>query len=451
MNAANIQLDMNIRESSSKAPQRIEAAGKDSSFEKALKKAKDETAPQDEVSSDQNAAKAEQADLSKSEKKEIKEDRLIKELAEKKNPEEKGKLKNSEEVNIKGLLVKNAEESVPEENAVDLKEVLVKETAEKSKKGKEAVVAEDIKADNSATVQEESLLAAKTSLKDVAETDQKEINSKKKTKKTGEDDVISVLVSGQKASLSENTALAQGAVAEMTTDLKSGLKTGTNLDEKISVVDLRTATAETDSAEKLVGKVTEQSLVEGNVVTPTGNPGEVTMNLGAKSSVPATMEGTKGSQFYSMLTTEIQNSAEEFVKNGSIILRDGNAGTINLILHPEELGNVKISLELHDKMISAQIKVASEEAYQAFKDSIASLKQAFAESGFDTGSFDLSWAGQGQQQQQGNHSYRQQEVAFSDTLYGEMLREDEGDGESEVHILQKNYSDSSQIAVNIMA
>ena len=451
MNAANIQLDMNIRESSSKAPQRIEAAGKDSSFEKALKKAKDETASQDEVSSDQNAAKAEQADLSKSEKKEIKEDRLIKELAEKKNPEEKGKLKNSEEVNIKGLLVKNAEESVPEENAVDLKEVLVKETAEKSKKGKEAVVAEDIKADNSATVQEESLLAAKTSLKDVAETDQKEINSKKKTKKTGEDDVISVLVSGQKASLSENTALAQGAVAEMTTDLKSGLKTGTNLDEKISVVDLRTATAETDSAEKLVGKVTEQSLVEGNVVTPTGNPGEVTMNLGAKSSVPATMEGTKGSQFYSMLTTEIQNSAEEFVKNGSIILRDGNAGTINLILHPEELGNVKISLELHDKMISAQIKVASEEAYQAFKDSIASLKQAFAESGFDTGSFDLSWAGQGQQQQQGNHSYRQQEIAFSDTLYGEMLREDEGDGESEVHILQKNYSDSSQIAVNIMA
>ena len=102
-------------------------------------------------------------------------------------------------------------------------------------------------------------------------------------------------------------------------------------------------------------------------------------------------------------------------------------------------------------MISAQIKVASEEAYQAFKDSIASLKQAFAESGFDTGSFDLSWAGQGQQQQQGNHSYRQQEIAFSDTLYGEMLREDEGDGESEVHILQKNYSDSSQIAVNIMA
>lgn len=451
MNAANIQLDMNIRESSSKAPQRIEAAGKDSSFEKALKKAKDETASQDEVSSDQNAAKAEQADLSKSEKKEIKEDRLIKELAEKKNPEEKGKLKNSEEVNIKGLLVKNAEESVPEENAVDLKEVLVKETAEKSKKGKEAVVAEDIKADNSATVQEEPLLAAKTSLKDVAETDQKEINSKKKTKKTGEDDVISVLVSGQKASLSENTALAQGAVAEMTTDLKSGLKTGTNLDEKISVVDLRTATAETDSAEKLVGKVTEQSLVEGNVVTSTGNSGEVTMNLGAKSSVPANMEGTKGSQFYSMLTTEIQNSAEEFVKNGSIILRDGNAGTINLILHPEELGNVKISLELHDKMISAQIKVASEEAYQAFKDSIASLKQAFAESGFDTGSFDLSWAGQGQQQQQGNHSYRQQEVAFSDTLYGEMLREDEGDGESEVHILQKNYSDSSQIAVNIMA
>lgn len=450
MNAANIQLDMNIRESSSKAPQKIEAAGKDSSFEKALKKAKDETAPQDEVSSEQKDAKAEQTDLSKSEKKEVKEDRLIKALTEKKNPEEKGKLKNPEEVNIKELLVKNAEESLPEENAGDLKAVLVKETAEKSKKGTEVAISENIKADNSPAVQEAPLLAAKISIKDGAETDQKEINSKKKTKKTAEEDVISVLVSGQKVSLSENTALAQGAVAEMTTDLKSGLKTGTSLDEKISVVDLRTAT-ETDAAEKLVGKVTDQSLIEGNVVTSTGNPGEVTMNLGAKSSVPTNTEGTKGSQFYSMLTTEIQNSAEEFVKNGSIILRDGNAGTINLILHPEELGNVKISLELHDKMISAQIKVASEEAYQAFKDSIASLKQAFAESGFDTGSFDLSWAGQGQQQQQGNHSYRQQEVAFADTLYSEMLREDEVEGDAEVHILQKNYSDSSQIAVNIMA
>ena len=102
-------------------------------------------------------------------------------------------------------------------------------------------------------------------------------------------------------------------------------------------------------------------------------------------------------------------------------------------------------------MVSAQIRVASEEAFQAFKESIASLKQAFADSGFDTGSFDLSWAGNGQQQQGGQQQSHQGYIAFADTLYGEMLAEDSIDSGVEGEILQKTYSDSSQVAVNIMA
>ena len=161
--------------------------------------------------------------------------------------------------------------------------------------------------------------------------------------------------------------------------------------------------------------------------------------------------GAKEVNFGAMLSNQLQNNATELVRTGSIILRDGNVGTINLILHPEELGNVKISLELNDKMVSAQIRVASEEAFQAFKESIASLKQAFADSGFDTGSFDLSWAGNGQQQQGGQQQHNQGHIAFADTLYGEMMAEDGIDSGVEGEILQKTYSDSSQVAVNIMA
>ena len=94
--------------------------------------------------------------------------------------------------------------------------------------------------------------------------------------------------------------------------------------------------------------------------------------------------------------------------------------------------------------------MASEEAFQAFKDSISSLKQAFAESGFDTGAFDLSWAGNGQQQQ-GRQGQQQQAVAFANTLYGEMMAEDQLNAGVDGEILQKMYSDSSQVAVNIMA
>ncbi len=226
------------------------------------------------------------------------------------------------------------------------------------------------------------------------------------------------------------------------------LETGTSLDQKIAVQDLRTAAE---------NGVTEASLKDGNFVT-TVSQGEGTADItlqlaqGTETSGNTSVAtGRKEMNFSAMLSNQLQNNATELVQTGSIILRDGNVGTINLILHPEELGNVKISLELNDKMVSAQIKVASEEAFQAFKESIASLKQAFTDSGFDTGSFDLSWAGNGQQQQGGQQQQNHGHIAFANTLYGEMMAEDGIDSGVEGEILQKTYSDSSQIAVNIMA
>lgn len=103
---------------------------------------------------------------------------------------------------------------------------------------------------------------------------------------------------------------------------------------------------------------------------------------------------TNAQQFGTMLSAEIQSNSSELVKTGSIVLRDGNQGTINLILHPEELGNVKISLEISDNILSGRITVASEEAYNAFKANLASLRDAFIAEGFDTAGFDLSWSGQ---------------------------------------------------------
>ena len=279
--------------------------------------------------------------------------------------------------------------------------------------------------------------------------------SEKKSKKIEPKDVdysiAQILQNNQQGEkLAEgNPVVVEGAIAEVQGEGKAlKLETGTSLDQKIEVQDLRTAAE---------NGVTEASLKDGNFVT-TVSQGEgsadITMQLapGTETSGNASVAtGSKETNFSAMLSNQLQNNATELVQTGSIILRDGNMGTINLILHPEELGNVKISLELNDKMVSAQIKVASEEAFQAFKESIASLKQAFADSGFDTGSFDLSWAGNGQQQQGGQQQQNHGHIAFANTLYGEMLAEDGIDSGVEGEILQKTYSDSSQIAVNIMA
>ena len=280
-------------------------------------------------------------------------------------------------------------------------------------------------------------------------------DTEKKTKKIEVKDVdysiAQILQNSQQGEkIAEQPAMAEGALAEIQGEVKTlKLETGTSLDQKIEVQDLRTAAE---------NGVTEASLKDGNFVT-TVSQGEgsadITMQLaqgnGASGTTSPVAPGAKEVNFGAMLSNQLQNNATELVRTGSIILRDGNVGTINLILHPEELGNVKISLELNDKMVSAQIRVASEEAFQAFKESIASLKQAFADSGFDTGSFDLSWAGNGQQQQGGQQQHNQGHIAFADTLYGEMMAEDGIDSGVEGEILQKTYSDSSQVAVNIMA
>ena len=280
-------------------------------------------------------------------------------------------------------------------------------------------------------------------------------DTEKKTKKIEVKDVdysiAQILQNSQQGEkIAEQPAVAEGAIAEIQSEVKTlKLETGTSLDQKIEVQDLRTAAE---------NGVTEASLKDGNFVT-TVSQGEgsadITMQLaqgnGASGTTSPVAPGAKEVNFGAMLSNQLQNNATELVRTGSIILRDGNVGTINLILHPEELGNVKISLKLNDKMVSAQIRVASEEAFQAFKESIASLKQAFADSGFDTGSFDLSWAGNGQQQQGGQQQHNQGHIAFADTLYGEMMAEDGIDSGVEGEILQKTYSDSSQVAVNIMA
>ena len=105
--------------------------------------------------------------------------------------------------------------------------------------------------------------------------------------------------------------------------------------------------------------------------------------------------GASGSTFQQMLSQQIQYNAPEFAKAGNIILRDNSSGSINMILKPENLGNVKISLELSDKIINGQIVVHSKEAFEAFKQNLDTLRQAFRESGFDNANFNLSLADNG--------------------------------------------------------
>jgi len=167
---------------------------------------------------------------------------------------------------------------------------------------------------------------------------------------------------------------------------------------------------------------------------------------GQESRIAEKRDG-EGRSFASMLSQELRSNAADIVKTGAIVLRDNNAGTIKLTLHPESLGNVKISLELSgDRKISGKIVVSSAEAYEAFNENMGGLSDAFVDGGFESAGFDLSFAGEngagsGQREAMGNKSSPFYASAIPDVMSGVEPVDSIGDG----------YREAGVSAINVFA
>ena len=158
--------------------------------------------------------------------------------------------------------------------------------------------------------------------------------------------------------------------------------------------------------------------------------------------------GASGSTFQQMLSQQIQFNAPDFVRAGNIVLQDNNSGSINMILKPEDLGNVKINLHLSDNVITGQITVNSKEAFDAFKQNLETLKQAFQNSGFENANLSLSYAdtssgsfAQGERQQSS-------EQFFSNKVYGDYASSAEISGAASS---QAAYSADSDRKISVVA
>lgn len=154
-------------------------------------------------------------------------------------------------------------------------------------------------------------------------------------------------------------------------------------------------------AKKAVSAKAAPAELKAESVRQHGNTLDITFNLNQEQGqlfaaeqdiLSSSSQAAAGdsSTFQRMLSNQLLNQAPEFVKAGSIILRDNNNGTINLNLKPESLGNVKITLHVSDKGIEGQIVVASKEAFEAFSQNMDNLRQSFRQSGFDAANLSLS-------------------------------------------------------------
>ncbi len=182
-----------------------------------------------------------------------------------------------------------------------------------------------------------------------------------------------------------------------------------------------------------------------------GNNAQMTMDLANQAqknmlSLDSQTAAASDSTFQAMLTNQIQENASDFVKAGNIILKDNNSGTINLVLHPESLGNVKITLELNDNVVTGHITVASREAFNAFSDGASNLKNAFMQSGFENASFDVSYSGQNSNFN-GNGQEHNDFARKSREIYGEFTNEN-----SSVNSVSADILDNDKdFSINIVA
>ncbi len=172
---------------------------------------------------------------------------------------------------------------------------------------------------------------------------------------------------------------------------ESSAETRLDPDGKITVTDLRAEDAGTGDGQSGDGGHFDGDGTGGGSLPEQSRLASGIQPAEPRSAVQGDSQGG-GHTFRSMLGSQIRDNVPEFVRAGNIVLRDGNQGTINLVLHPEELGNVRIHLSLDGKTVSGHITVATREAFEAFRDNAESLRQAFVDSGFDAAGFDVAYS-----------------------------------------------------------
>ncbi|MBO4546961.1 MAG: flagellar hook-length control protein FliK, partial [Treponema sp.] len=217
----------------------------------------------------------------------------------------------------------------------------------------------------------------------------------------------------------------------------------------IQVTDLRTKVD--PAAQKDSSKDFKKNFVTSVKETEKGAV-QMTLDLSSQAqknilSLDGQSAASDGSTFQAMLKNQISQNAGDFVRAANIVLKDNNKGSIDLILHPEELGNVKISMEVHGKSIVGHITVASREAMEAFGQSADALKNSFLQSGFEDATFDVSFAGSQMQFAQGQaQEGADGKAAHGRKIYGEFTQE----SLTSVSDISDNFIDDD-VSVNIVA
>ncbi|MBU8912626.1 MAG: flagellar hook-length control protein FliK [Spirochaetales bacterium] len=116
--------------------------------------------------------------------------------------------------------------------------------------------------------------------------------------------------------------------------------------------------------------------------------------------VPRMMNGTTQMRTNSGVLQSLRQTLDdqvngEIVRTARMVVRGNDTGEIRLHLKPESLGNVRIVLQMQEGHIAGRIIVENSSVREIFEQNLASLIEAFNESGLETGTLDVALANSG--------------------------------------------------------
>lgn len=231
------------------------------------------------------------------------------------------------------------------------------------------------------------------------------------------------------------------------TELKNPKVTTLDKEGKIVVKDYRTEEKSDEPKNNSKANIKTELKVENQ------NTATITMDMAQQNTEENVLSlnnqtaGAEGSNYQAMLNNQMQEIAPEFVKAGNIVLKNNNQGTINLVLHPDDLGNVKLTLSLDGKTISGHITVNTKEALEVFKDNAHTLREAFIENGFEGANFDVSYNGS----QNSNQNFNGQQYTGNEFLAQKAFGNYIGGNAMEIDDVEINNSISGNYSINIVA
>ncbi len=123
--------------------------------------------------------------------------------------------------------------------------------------------------------------------------------------------------------------------------------------------------------------------------------------------------GTLGSDFASQLSRRLQGDAgAEIVRHAHMVVRGKESGEMRLVLRPDNLGSVRVRMQMEDGLITVRFLVENNGVRQALEQNLAGLQQAFRDAGLETGSLDVSVGngGNGDAEQQGQGDTTRRDV-----------------------------------------